>query len=86
MRNIVDKAKNWFRGARSGKTALRMNAEKALQMMRDAGVQTHVPNHQTPHDGGVKGPQVGYSDTALGKQATYASNLKRSHNARTGDG
>jgi len=86
MRNIIDKAKNWFRGARSGKTALPMNAEKALQMKRDAGVQTHVPNHQTPHDGGVKGPQVGYSDTALGKQATYASNLKRSHNARTGDG
>jgi len=66
MRNIIDKAKNWFRGARSGKTALRMNAEKALQMKRDAGVQTHVPNHQTPHDGGVKGRR---SDTATPRSA-----------------
>jgi hypothetical protein len=64
---------------------LRRNAEKALRMRKAAGPQTRIPAHRTAHQGGVQGPQIGYSDTALGKEATYTSNLKRSHNARTGD-
>lgn len=70
----------------SGKSDLRQNAEKALAMKQAAGPQTHIPDHRTSHTGGVGGGQVGYSDTAIGKEPTYASNLKRSHNARSGDG
>ena len=66
-------------------SALEANAKKALRMKQEAGPQTHIPEHRTPHEGGVQGSQVGYSDTALGKESTYTSNLKRSHNARTGD-
>ena len=70
---------------RSGKSTLQKNAEKALRLKREAGPQTQIPEHRTSHQGGVQGPQVGYTDTMLGKESTYTSNLKRSHNARTGD-
>jgi hypothetical protein len=69
-------------GARS---ELQANAEKALHMKEEAGAQTHIPPHQTSHEGGVHGSQVGHTDTAIGRESTYASNLKRSHNARSGD-
>ncbi len=72
-------------GRRFGKSALQRNAEKALRMKQEAGPQTQIPEHRTSHQGGVQGPQVGYTDTMLGKESTYTSNLKRSHNARTGD-
>jgi hypothetical protein len=70
----------------SRKSDLQKNAEKALHMKAEAGSQTQIPAHQTSHEGGVPGTQTGYTDTALGKESTYTSNLKRSHNARTGDG
>ena len=65
---------------------LQENAAKALRMKQDAGPQTNIPEHQTSHEGGVREPQVGYTDTAVGREPTHASNLKRSHNARSGDG
>ena len=68
-----------------GKTELQRNAERALRLKQEAGPQTQIPEHRTSHQGGVQGPQVGYTDTMLGKESTYTSNLKRSHNARTGD-
>ena len=71
--------------ATGGKSELQHNAEKALRMKNDAGPQTNIPEHQTSHEGGVQGGQVGYSDTAVGREPTHASNLKRSHNARVGD-
>ena len=73
-------------GTSGGKSELQQNAEKALRMKNEAGPQTSIPEHQTSHDGGVQGGQVGYSDTAVGQESTYTSNLKRSHNARSGDG
>ena len=73
-------------GSNGGKSTLRENAEKALHMKQAAGPQTTTPEHRTAHGGEVQGGQVGYSDTAIGKESTYTSNLKRSHNARTGDG
>ena len=85
MRSFIQKAKALFSGG-ARKATLRENAEKALRMKREAGPQTHIPEHRTSHQGGVAGPQTGYSDTGLGKESTYTSNLKRSHNARTGDG
>jgi hypothetical protein len=74
-----------IRPGRAGKSTLQANAEKALKMKEAAGPQAHIPPHRTSHQGGVQGPQIGYTDTALGKEPTYTSNLKRSHNARTGD-
>jgi hypothetical protein len=72
-------------GSEPHKSDLQQNAEKALHMKQEAGPQAHIPPHQTAHEGGVQGSQFNYTDTALGKESTYASNLKRSHNARSGD-
>jgi hypothetical protein len=88
---MLDRIKGWLGGghagasASGGKSELQANAEKALEMKRQAGPQTNIPEHQTSHEGGVQGSQINYSDTALGKESTYESNLKRSHNARSGD-
>jgi hypothetical protein len=88
---MLDRIKGWLGGGNAAtsdsgaKSELQANAEKAFQMKRQAGPQTNIPEHQTSHEGGVQGSQVNYSDTALGKESTYESNLKRSHNARTGD-
>jgi hypothetical protein len=84
MSGIIDKAKSLL-GGEGEKSQLQQNAEKALHMKQEAEPQAHIPEHQTSHQGGVQGSQVGYSDTAIGKEPTYTSNLKRSHNARTGD-
>lgn len=59
--------------------------EKAREMKQAAGPGTTTPPHETPIEGAVTGGQVGQTDTAVGKEATCTSNLKRSHNARTGD-
>ena len=64
---------------------LQANARRALELKRAAGPQAKIPKHQTSHDGGVRGGQVGYTDTSLGWEPTYTPNLKRSHNARSGD-
>ncbi len=73
------------RGSGGRKSSLQRNAEKALEMKRKSGPQTQIPEHRTSHQGGVQGSQVGYTDTMLGKESTHTSNLKRSHNARTGE-
>ncbi|WP_375459985.1 hypothetical protein [uncultured Enterovirga sp.] len=85
MSEIIDKAEDPLGSGDAGKSQLQVNAEKALEMKREAGPDAHIPEHQTSHEGGVQGGQVGYTDTAVGKESTYASNLKRSHTARTGD-
>ena len=94
MTSILDRAKSALGGGQKsqsadsgqgGKSELQQNAEKALRMKQEAGPQTSIPEHQTAHEGGVQGGQMGYTETALGTEPTYTSNLKRSHNARTGD-
>jgi hypothetical protein len=97
MVSIIERAKTWFGGGQAGnsqaapstqeggKSTLQQNAEKALKMKQEAGPQTNIPEHRTSHEGGVGEPQKGYTDTELGKESTYTSNLKRSHNARVGD-
>jgi len=82
---MLDRIRSWLERRRSGKTPLQQNMEKALQLKQEAGPQTNIPEHQTSHVGGVQGPQVDYSDTAVGKEPTYTPNLKRSHVARSGD-
>ena len=64
---------------------LQAHARRALEMKRAAGPQANIPEHRTSHDGPVRGGQVDYSDTSLGWESTYIPNLKRSHNARSGD-
>ena len=64
---------------------LQANARRALEMKRAAGPQANIPEHRTSHDGGVRGGQVGYTDTSVGREPTYTPNLKRSHIARSGD-
>lgn len=66
-------------------TTLQANARKALDLKNQAGPANHGPPHLTSHQGGVKKGQVGRTDTAVGKEPTQTPNLKRSHNARTGD-
>ena len=83
--SFFDRISGWLR-PKQGKSDLQTNMEKALAMKQAAGPQTSIPEHQTSHDGGVAGAQVNYTDTALGVEPTHTPNLKRSHNARTGDG
>ena len=54
-------------------------------MKQEAGPQTHIPEHQTANEGAIKGGQINYTDTALGKEGTYTENTGRSRGARTGD-
>lgn len=61
------------------------NMEKALKMKEAAGPQTNIPDHAEAHDGAIKGPQVGATDTRLGKEGTFTENVGRSHGARVGD-
>lgn len=81
---------NWIgsklgRSERTGGVTQKELAEKALRMKEEAGPQTNIPGHRTGHEGGVGEPQMNHTDTALGKEATYTANLKRSHNAKVGD-
>ena len=94
MTSIIERAKSALGASKGGgpasteqggKSELQQNAEKALRMKHEAGPQTNIPEHQTAHEGGVQGGQVGYTDTGVGQESTYTSNLKRSHNPRSGD-
>lgn len=61
------------------------NAHKALEMKKEAGSPTHIPEHQTAHEGKIKGPQFGMTDRDAGSQGSHQPQLKRSQVARTGD-
>jgi hypothetical protein len=86
---MFETLKSWLtprsRKARQATQTLKANAEKALRMKQEAGPQTHIPEHRTAHEGGVGGPQVGATDTAVSKEPTNTPNLSRSHGARVGD-
>jgi hypothetical protein len=64
---------------------LKANAEKALRMKRKAGAQAAIPEHQTARSGAIHEGEVGTTDTSVGRESTWTTNLKRSHNARSGD-
>jgi hypothetical protein len=64
---------------------LKANAEKALRLKRKAGAQAAIPEHETAHSGAIHGGEVGMTDTSVGRESTWTANLKRSHNARSGD-
>ena len=85
--NFVSKLTGWFnrRGGSEGKSDLQQNMEKALAMKQEAGPQTNIPEHQTRHEGGVSGEQMGMTDRDAGSQGSYQPQLKRSRVARSGD-
>jgi len=82
---IMDTVRNWIGARFSRKSPLQQNMEKALRMKQEAGPQTNIPDHVTSHEGGVRGGQMGYTDTALGKEGTFTENTGRSRGARAGD-
>jgi len=69
----------------NGNDELKTNARKALRMKKEAAPDHNIPEHQTAHEGDIQEAQVSPTDTSVGKEPTWTPNLKRSHNARTGD-
>jgi hypothetical protein len=61
------------------------NAHKALEMKQEAGRETNIPEHRTPHEGKIKGPQIGTTDRDAGSEGAQQPQLKRSQVARSGD-
>jgi len=59
--------------------------QRALRMKNEAGPQTHIPEHVTANEGAIRGGQVGYTDTRLGREGTFIENTGRSRGARVGD-
>src|SRR3954453_4378316 len=78
-------SKRFSRHAVEARAALKANAEKALQMKRQAGPQSQIPEHRTARDGAIRGSQIGMTDTRLGKEGPFTENTGRSRGARTGD-
>ncbi len=73
------------RNAGKAKTQQAENMEKALRMKKEAGEQTHIPEHRTAGEGPVKEAQVSATDARAGKEGTHTENVSRSHGARVGD-
>ena len=82
---FMDIVRSWMGARLNRKSALQQNMEKALRMKQEAGPQTNIPDHVTSHEGGVRGSQVGYTDTAVGKEGTFTENTGRSRGARASD-
>jgi hypothetical protein len=61
------------------------NAHKALELKQQAGPQTNIPEHRTPHEGKIRAPQVGVTDRDAGSEGSHQPQLKRSQVARSGD-
>ena len=86
---FVSKVTGWF-NRRGGKgdlqqNDLQQNMEKAFSMKAEAGPQTTIPEHQTRHEGGVSGQQLGATDRETGSQGSHQPQIKRSRVARSGD-
>lgn len=73
------------RKAEQARQELMANAEKALRMKQEAGSQTHIPEHQTSHEGMQKDPNMVEFDRNSGREAGFTPQLKRSKVARSGD-
>jgi hypothetical protein len=61
------------------------NAHKALELKQNAGPQTNIPEHQTAHEGKIRGPQFRTTDRDAGSEGSHQPQLKRSQVARSGD-
>jgi len=70
--------------AEKAREELKANAEKALRMKQEAGPQTHIPDHQTAHEGMHQDPHQVELDRS-GRLNGVTPQLKRSKVARSGD-
>jgi hypothetical protein len=66
---------------------LKANAEKALAMKREADARegSHIPSHQTAHEGMRPANDSHASDATRGAEAGFTPQLKRSRVPRSGD-
>jgi hypothetical protein len=78
-------SKRFSRHAAEARATLRANAEKALAMKKQAGPQTHIPDHVTANEGAIKAGQVAATDARLRREGTFIENTGRSRGGRTGD-
>jgi hypothetical protein len=73
------------RKAEKAREELMANAEKALQMKKEAGPTANIPEHQTSHEGMHQDPHMVEFDRTSGREAGFTPQLKRSKVARSGD-
>ena len=71
------------RRAESATAELRANAEKALRMKQEADTGTHIPPHQTAHEG--MRPKETNEDHVPAREGYFQPELKRTKVARSGD-
>ena len=78
---------NWLnpkaRRAEKAKDELKANAEKALRMKQEAGSETHIPPHQTAHEG--MRDHSSQEDHTPAREGHFTPELKRTKVARSGD-
>lgn len=67
------------------RSELQANAEKALAMKREADSATHIPPHQTAHDGMRPANDSQTTDATRPTDAGFTPQMKRSGVARSGD-
>jgi hypothetical protein len=73
------------RRADRARQELMENAEKALRMKQEADTGTHVPPHQTAHEGMQPAPEPEAHNRTPGGDPKFIPELKRSRVARSGD-
>jgi hypothetical protein len=71
------------RKAEKAREELMSNAEKALRMKKEAGPQTHIPEHQTANEG--MNPKTTNEDHIPAREGYFEPELKRTKVARSGD-
>ncbi|KAA2236894.1 hypothetical protein [Salinarimonas soli] len=90
--NFFSRISGWLgrgsdaQGGSHGKTDLQKNMEKALEMKKAAGPQTHIPEHVSAHDGN-EGSHATENDNVgrQQQQGAFEPQLKRTHGNRQGD-
>ena len=71
------------RRAEKAREALVANAEKALRMKQENGTDTHIPPHQTAHEG--MRDHSSNEDHIPAREGYFQPELKRTKVARSGD-
>jgi hypothetical protein len=69
----------------SDKSRLQKNMEKAYEMKKEAGSETHIPEHQTADEGMKSLPNKGIAPSGALNAEGNTPVLSRSHGVRTSD-
>ena len=77
---------DWVRSkaGRDQRNDLQKNMEKALEMKRQAGPQTHIPEHQTSNEG-MQSDHVNNNVDRQEQHGAFEPQLKRTRGSRQGD-